>query len=408
MTRRDKIIIGIALTLFFIQACEVFFPKPPKPEEILEGPIEELSPTENNSFAAGDEAFSHVFSSSEGLGPIFIATSCENCHVGDGKGHPISMVTRFGKNTGTGFDYLVSKGGPQLQERGIAGYMGEIIPNEANAITKRLPPIVVGLGFLAAVHDSILLNMADPNDSDGDGISGRASYVLPETYFIPQAIHLDSAGYYIGRFGKKAVNVTLIEQVVFALKEDMGLTSDLDMQDLYNVQVGNATGDFIADPEVPMSTVNNLVFYLRTLKTPTRRNPDNPDVQAGEKLFTQIGCVSCHKPTLTTAKSDIQALSEKTFYPYTDLLLHDMGPGLDDGFPEGGANSYEWRTPPLWGIGLAEDSQGGIPYYLHNGSATTLESAILSHGGEAQSRRDAFYSLSEEEREQIIKFLKSL
>ena len=147
---------------------------------------------------------------------------------------------------------------------------------------------------------------------------------------------------------------------------------------------------------------------MRTLKVPQRRNVSDPDVIEGENLFNQIGCTSCHKSTFTTAQSDIEALSNQIFHPYSDFLLHDMGATLDDGYPEGGANSYEWRTPPLWGIGLAKKIQGGEMFLLHDGSATTFYGAISFHGGEATSQRTAFYTLSEQERNKIIKFLESL
>ena len=154
---------------------------------------------------------------------------------------------------------------------------------------------------------------------------------------------------------------------------------------------------------------------MRTLKTPTRRNENDPDVLAGKQLFAQIGCVGCHKPDLTTAKSEIEVLSEKVFHPYTDLLLHDMGPALaktTDWYPEipeGNAQGSEWRTPPLWGLGLAKESQGGIAYYLHDGRATDLREVIGLHiGGEATGPASKFFSLSEGEKEQLIKFLNSL
>jgi CxxC motif-containing protein (DUF1111 family) len=167
-------------------------------------------------------------------------------------------------------------------------------------------------------------------------------------------------------------------------------------------------GDDVPDPEVSADFVNDLVFYVRTLKAPERRNADDPDVLEGEKLFTQIGCTGCHKPTFTTAESDIAALSYQTFHPYSDFLLHDMGPALDDNYPEGGANSYEWRTPPLWGIGLTTNYQGGQMFLLHDGRAATFEDAVSNHGGEAAGRRAAFFSLSAVQRNQIIKFLESL
>ena len=162
------------------------------------------------------------------------------------------------------------------------------------------------------------------------------------------------------------------------------------------------------DPEVSTQTVHDVVFYLKTLKAPIQRNQDDPDVLAGKQIFSDIQCASCHTPTLTTGFSPISALSNKEFHPYTDLLLHDMGPGLDDGYTEGYALTSEWRTPALWGIGLSKDAQGGSYFLLHDGRAMSIEEAILLHGGEAQQSRDNYNQLSEAEKELLIKFLESL
>lgn len=409
MKKNKTLLIGILpLLLVIIPACEKMMPPAPKGEDVLAGSIPGLTPQQEREHLIGDAAFGKIFTPEEGLGPIFVQTSCSNCHVGNGKGHPSTMVNRFAKVENGQVDYLSGQGGPQLQELSIIGYAPESFASQANIFTKRLAPAVMGLGYIAALSDAAILANADSNDTDADGISGRVSYVTPTDFFVPQTIHTPTNGKYIGRFGKKAEKVTIQDQVVFALKQDIGITSDLDMQDLYNVQVGYNTGDNVSDPEVSASFVHSLVFYMRTLKAPSRRNTDDSDVMEGERLFTQIGCVSCHKSTFVTSESDITALSNQTFHPYSDFLLHDMGPLLDDGYPEGGANSNEWRTPPLWGIGLAKESQGGQLFLLHDGRANTLQEAIANHLGEAASRRLAFYSLSEQQQNQIIKFLESL
>jgi len=410
-----KVLSLIGLFIIAMVGCEKFLPPAPDPGDTIAEPTEGLTSPQLGSFLEGDELFAKVYSPEEGLGPVFIQTSCEGCHVGDGKGHPFNTETRFGKYSGLVFDEMLSKGGPQLQQRSIDAYPSEQLPSDYTHKTDRIAPIVIGMGFLATLHDSTILNMADPFDADGDGISGRVNYVLPKENFTSQSIHTDSSGYYIGRFGKKAKEVTLLDQVVFALKQDIGLTSDFDVEDIFNPEVGKNTGDVVPDPEVSLNVVNSLVFYMRTLKAPTRRDEDDPDVLAGEKLFTQIGCNGCHKANLTTAKSEIEALSEKVFHPYTDLLLHDMGSALastTDGYPEipeGNAQGSEWRTPPLWGLGLAQESQGGTGYYLHDGRATTLEEAIGYHStGEASSIATNFTALSDLEKEQLIQFLESL
>jgi len=414
MMKKLTVLSVIGLLIIAVVSCEKLLPPAPDPGDTIAEPTEGLTPAQLAAFMVGDELFAKVYSPEEGLGPIFIQQACAGCHVGDGKGHLFNMETRFGKYSGTVFDEMLDKGGPQLQQRSIAAYPAEQLPSGYTHKTGRIAPIVIGMGFLAALHDQTILDMADPSDLDGDGIRGRVNYVLPKGYFTPQSIHIDSSGYYIGRFGKKAKEITLLDQVVFALKQDIGLTSDFDVEDIFNPEIGINTGDLVPDPEVSLDVVNSLVFYMRTLKTPTRRNENDPDVLAGEQLFTQIGCANCHKPNLTTAKSEIEALSEKVIHPYTDLLLHYMGEALaltTDGYPEipeGNAQGNEWRTPPLWGLGLAKESQGGTGYYLHDGRAASLEGAISFHDGEASNARAAFSALSQEEKEQLIKFLESL
>ena len=162
------------------------------------------------------------------------------------------------------------------------------------------------------------------------------------------------------------------------------------------------------DPEVSTQTVNDVVFYLQTLKAPIQRNPDDVEVMAGKRVFNQINCNGCHKPELKTGFSPIEVLSNKTFYPYTDLLLHDMGADLDDGYTEGNAETNEWRTPPLWGLGLSPNSQGGQYFLMHDGRARSIDAAIKLHGGEAADSRDKYNKLSESERSSLLKFLESL
>lgn len=405
-----KNFLAFAATLCVIAfiSCQKMIPAGPSEENILEGTIPDLTSEEIAKHEIGDEEFGKIFTEEEGLGPIYVQTSCANCHSGDGKGHPSNVVTRFAKMVGNVKDDLILEGGPQLQNRAISGYPAETLPADANVFTKRIAPAVLGLGYIAALDDESILANADPDDLDGDGISGRANYVTPTDFFVPKNINVPSDDKYIGRFGKKATKVTIQDQVVFALKEDIGITSDYNKEDVYNYLLGSNGGDNIADPEVSADFVDELVFYVRTLNAPPRRNTDDPDVIAGQQVFTQIGCTSCHKPDFTTASSDIAALSNKTFHPYSDFLLHDMGAGLDDGYPEGDAQSSEWRTPPLWGVGLAKQYQGGQMFLLHDGRASTFEDAVSYHGGEAASRRTAFFSLTEQQRQQVIKFLESL
>ena len=403
------IYILLLYTAFIIAvSCSELLPPAPEPETVLAGPIEDLTPQQLRDHLIGDAQFGRIFGQEDGLGPIFVSNACESCHIGDGKGHPLTTLIRFGKYSGGIWDPMVEQGGPQLQNRAIAGYPPETIPGDATGVTRLMPPAVTGLGFLAAVPDAVILELADPDDSDGDGISGVPNYIQPLDYFIPLPSHIPSNGKYIGRFGKKAGAIDLLQQIVTAYKEDIGITSDFDTQDNFNIQAGLTTGDFVDDPEVSAAIVNNVVFYVRTLKVPPRRDENDIDVIAGENLFNQINCSGCHIPSLVTGFSDVTALSEKTIHPYADMLLHDMGSELDDGYTEGTALTSEWRTAPLWGIGLAEDSQGGSPFYLHDGRVSTLEAAIGFHGGEASNSRDEFHNLSANEKEQLIIFLKSL
>jgi CxxC motif-containing protein (DUF1111 family) len=398
---------AIAFSLGFFAACEGFIPEGPEENEILDGPIASLNTEENNQFLLGDIAFNdEIFSTDIGLGPYFVATSCGTCHAGDGKGHPFTTLTRFGQSDTTGNTFL-NRGGPQLQNRAIPGHIPEQIPPGAS-FTRLTPPANTGLGFLEALTDRQILSNSDPVDQDGDGISGRPNYIDVPDYFEPLWYHQTKNGKYIGRFGKKASVINLLQQTVNAYREDIGITTDFVVMEPSIYGKPNETADRVADPEISAATLGNVVFYLRTLKAPVQRDQNNPGVRRGRQVFDDISCAKCHTPEWTTPVSDIPGLSEKKFYPYTDLLLHDMGPGLNDGYTEGTALPEEWRTPPLWGLGLAKDSQGGQYFLLHDGRAGSFEEAIRLHGGEAESSKDQFLELAEEEKADLIRFLESL
>ena len=397
------LVIGIFFAIAVAAVgCSDILPSPPEPETVLAEPVADLTPDQLREHIRGDEEFARVFSEKDGLGPIFVSVGCESCHIGDGKGHPLATLTRFGTYNGNQWDPLLDKGGPQLQERAVSGYPPETIPAEATGVTRLTPPAVTGLGYLEAITDAAILAMADPNDSNGDGISGIPNYIDPPDYFTPLPSHIPENGKYIGRFGKKAAAINLLHQTVNAYIQDMGITTEFEPLDLFNTAAGNFTGDVAPDPEVSSEIVKQVVFYIRTLKVPPRRNELDSEVVSGEALFSEIGCADCHVPALTTGPSDITALSNIEIYPYTDLLLHDMGPELNDDYTEGTAETSEWRTAPLWGIGLAEDSQGGTPFYLHDGRATSLDAAISFHGGEAAGSRERFNNLTESEKLSLI------
>lgn len=393
------ILLAATLSLSTLTSCEDILTDTPADEEILDGPVEGLSSSELKEFLEGDVAFNEeVFTTEAGLGPLFVSTSCVSCHAGDGKGHPFTTLTRFGQTDASGNQFM-HLGAPQLQNRAIPGYLPEQIPAGATS-SKFMPPANTGLGFLAALTDTQILANADPNDNNGDGISGVPNYITPPSFFIPKSFHQENNGKYIGRFGKKAAAIDLLHQTVNAYNQDMGITSSFSPIDTYS--------GLEIDPEVSNKTVNSVVFYLRTLKAPIRRNRNDADVQAGEALFSNLKCAECHKPQWTTPNSDVAALANKTFYPYTDLLLHDMGSGLDDGYTEGQALTSEWRTPPLWGIGLSKKSQGGQYFLLHDGRARSIEQAVLMHGGEANGSKNAYQQLTSGEKQKLIKFIESL
>lgn len=390
---------AVLLSLIFIAGCEHFEPAPPNDEDLLDGPVEGLTASENLRFVRGDIAFNdEVFTPETGLGPLFVANSCGSCHPGDGKGHPFTTLTRFGQTDGTGNQYL-HLGGPQLQNRAIPGFTPETLPSGVG-FSMLTPPATTGLGFLDVVSDADILAWADSLDADGDGISGVPNWIAMKGYLKPRPGTIVHNGRYIGRFGKKAAAYDLQQQTSQAYNEDIGITSTYEA---YDTQSG-----VDVDPEITDQTVQDVVFYLKTLKAPIPRNTSSQDVIAGKKIFTEIGCARCHRPEMTTGISPIAALSEKTFYPYTDLLLHDMGPGLDDGYTEGSAKTSEWRTPPLWGLGLSKITQGGKYYLLHDGRARSIEQAIRLHGGEGQASREQFDALSDESRRKLIRFLESL
>lgn len=409
--------IAALLKLSCLVGCDALLSPLPRDDEILEGPIEGLSGSQLRSFLAGDEAFGDLFTSERGLGPIFNATSCDSCHPGDGKGPPSLNLTRFGRGDAMDaarFDYLVELGGAQLQDRAIPGYRAEVLPAGV-AVSQRAGPIVVGLGLIEAITEETLLQHEDPNDQDGDGISGRANYVpVPPFVNTPPGCSctgckLTTQGCLrLARFGRKATAIDLVQQTVTAYHEDMGLTTEQLPVDVWNPQVGAGTGDTVADPEVPASVVHSVVFYLRTLRAPSRRAADQPSVMQGERLFADLGCTACHIPSLRTGFSSLDVLREREVALYSDLLLHDMGDGLADYYPEGEATGREWRTTPLWGLGITPNLLGGQESYLHDGRARSLSEAIALHGGEAQRASDRFAALPVADRDALIVFLRSL
>lgn len=394
----------MVMAIIALTACSKLLPSMINPEIGICGPVS-LSSEQTILFSAGNDQFFSNRTAATGLGPYFVATGCGSCHSSDNRGHPFTILTRFGQTDSTGNKFL-AEGGPQLGTYHLPGYMAEQVPVSATS-TRLIAPITAGVGFLEAVPDSEILAFAAANVNNPDGVRGHPNYdSIPAYASVLDGSYPRGDGKYICRFGRKGAVYNLLEQVALAYNHDMGITSTYLPFNPFNYQ--DQTGPGLAAPEVDNATLNSVVFYVRCLAAPTQRNPADSVVQYGSTVFTQIGCASCHHPTLTTGYSPIAALSYQTFHPFTDLLVHDMGPGLDDGYTEGNARTSEWRTAPLWGLGLAPNVQGGYMYLLHDGRARSIEQAIGMHGGEAAASSSRFASLSATDKAALITFLKSL
>lgn len=401
MTKYFYSVLNYVLLLFIamLMACDGIPTHAPADHELLDGTIPNLSMEQSTRHLLGDAAFNdEVFTRRTGLGPLFVASTCGACHPGDGRGHLSTALIRFGQSA-PGVNEWIGRGGPQLQQHALPGYDAEQLPAGV-ASSVFLAPIATGLGFLDAVSDETILEYADEHDVNGDGISGRPSRIPNPGYLVLRKnANVQSSGL-IGRFGRKASAYDLLHQTAIAYNQDLGVTSVFEPVDAHsNVQT---------DAEVSTQTVNNVVFYLQTLKAPPRRNASDPTVMRGEQVFTKVGCHECHRASMTTGYSPIVGLSEVTFSPYTDLLLHNMGPELDDGYTENNATSDEWRTTPLWGLGLASKSQGGTMFLLHDGRARSITEAIEFHGGEGAKARGLFRLLPAHEQQDLVNFLLSL
>lgn len=366
---------------------------------------------------------------SDGLGPLYNARSCQRCHLKDGRGHPpegpsdsaVSMLVRLsipGGTTPEGIkDYIATRPDPtyggQIQDFAVAGhpaegklsvaYTEEIVAlsgGETATLRKpdytvtglgygplhpdimmspRVAPQIIGLGLLDAVPAADILARADPDDADGDGISGRAQIVMSRAHGAPM----------LGRFGLKAGQPSILEQSASAFRGDMGISSPL-FPDGFG-ECTAAQGACRAAPngntpihdgaEIGAEGMALVTFYAANLGVPARRDVDDPQVLRGKQVFYETNCIACHTPKFVTHRMPAQPeQSFQLIWPYTDMLLHDMGPGLADNRPEGRATGREWRTPPLWGIGLTE-TVSGHTYFLHDGRARSLLEAVLWHGG---------------------------
>ena len=274
----------------------------------------------------------------------------------------------------------------------------------ATRLSPRLAPAMAGVGLLGAIDEADLLAYSDPDDADGDGISGR-----------PNLQALPDGTVRMGRFGLKAATATVREQVAHALFVDMGLSNprlpggrgDCTAAQTVCDSLVDGVQPRLGDTEVPDPMLELMTFYSERLAVPARSDVDDPEVLAGKAAFAGAGCTGCHVPKHVTSRAAAPELAFQLIWPYTDLLLHDMGAGLADGAGEGVATGTEWRTAPLWGIGAAK-AVNPRTSYLHDGRADTLIEAVLWHGGEAAASRDAVLGLSDAERDALVRFLESL
>jgi CxxC motif-containing protein (DUF1111 family) len=266
-------------------------------------------------------------------------------------------------------------------------------------ISPRVAPATIGMGLLEAIPDSRLEGLADPNDEDDDGVSGKINRVWDVVERRTR----------IGRFGWKAEQPTVRQQSAGAFLGDMGITTDLfDTADCTPSEVECAVALDGGTPEAPRDVLDRVELYMRLVAVPARNGADDPDVLAGRAIFSDIGCAACHVPRHVTG--DVEGLPEvsaQTIFPYTDLLLHDLGLALSDERPSFDAEGTEWRTPPLWGLHYY-DAVNGHDRLLHDGRARGVAEAILWHGGEAEPATDRFRALTAAQRAQLVDFVESL
>lgn len=469
MGNRIMLILGIGLLFASCNKDDGFVSPPEEPEilyeegeEFLSGSlgvnstsnnafgfeIEGLTFQEQAQFATGNSLFNQSWVSSpasttarDGLGPTFNARACAGCHFKDGRGSPLEN----GANS-NGFLMRISQAGQNVfgGPLGVMGYGTQIqdrsnngIPFEAKitvtyeAISSTYPdgetyelrkPIyaiadeqfgslagaetsprvaqqTIGMGLISALPDSEILKYEDEFDGDGDGISGRPNYV-----WNPEINEVD-----LGKYGWKANTPTLKTQIASAFHGDMGLTTSIfDESDCPNPQQDCQDAPNGGQPEVTDEQLDRVLFYQSALAVPNRRNFMEESVLKGKVLFNELNCVGCHAIDQVTGSFPFNPLLENvTIRPYSDFLLHDMGEELADNRPDFLANGQEWRTQPLWGIGLIA-TVNDHTFFLHDGRARNIEEAILWHGGEAQQIKEDFMDLAVEQRQQLIDFINSL
>jgi CxxC motif-containing protein (DUF1111 family) len=380
--------------LLLTAACQPSFPTVEgEPGTALPG----LGETELVQFEAGLALFNKVFRPEEGLGPAFNENQCSACHTVPAAGGTtvnefVTKATRY--DPAAGCDLLVHAGGTNVRRQitpalRALGHGLEAVPDEATETGRFLPPFLFGIGLVDAIPDETILQREDPDDADGDGISGRAARTRDGR---------------LARFGWKADVATLDEFTRSALYLEMGLTTAADEPDLVNGRPAPAGTDPLGEPEVDQRTIELLTAFSRFLAPTARVAPRSrahaDTLDAGARVFDEIGCSGCHTPTMRTGPHEIAALGNKTIHLYSDLLLHDMGPDLANVCAVD-ASPREFRTAPLMGLQHRQ-------FFLHDGRAIDLRDAILAHGGEATAARNRFAGLPYMIQEYLILFLRSL
>ncbi|AZD37763.1 putative thiol oxidoreductase [Pseudomonas chlororaphis subsp. aurantiaca] len=423
-------------------------------------PSANLSPTRRLDFSVGNSFFRSPWviapsttTARDGLGPLFNTNGCQNCHIKDGRGHPptpdsdnaVSMLVRLSIPNEPAYAKVIEQlgivpepvYGGQFQDMAVPGVAPEgKVRVEYEPLTlrfkdgsevelrkpklqitqlgygpmhpdtrfsARVAPPMIGLGLLEAIPEAAILVNAQAQAKAGNGIAGRPNRVWDDA----------QQKTVLGRFGWKAGQPNLNQQNVHAFSGDMGLTTSLrpfdDCTDAQTAckQAPNGNGPD-GEPEVSDNILRLVLFYSRNLGVPARRDVGSPQVLAGKNLFYQAGCQSCHTPQFTTAANAAEPeLANQVIRPYSDLLLHDMGEGLADNRSEFQAGGRDWRTPPLWGIGLTQ-TVSGHTQFLHDGRARNLLEAVLWHGGEARAAQQQVLSFNAEQRAALLAFLNSL
>jgi CxxC motif-containing protein (DUF1111 family) len=370
---------------------------------LFDAPLDGLSAEELRAFVRGDEEFGRRFAPASGLGPIFNNVSCAACHSGDGRGRVENALQRIGSPAD---DFLSALGGPQIQDKAIPGAYAERVPPGA-AVSLRLPPPVFGVGLIEAIPEAAILANVDSTDRDGDGISGRPNWVYAADY-VPAGTPGSGSERRLGRFGRKAQTSNLVEQVVSAYHQDMGITSDFLPHEVTNPlsHVQTLAADRVADPEITTGTVQAVVHYIRAL-APPRPAPETPEIAEGRTYFERVGCAACHVPSFTTGTGLLNALTGRKVELYSDLLLHDMGDALADNRPDGDASGREWKTPALWGLRLIREFLNGDAFLMHDGRARNVDEAIRLHGGEGLRARNAYIALPADQRAKLLRFVET-